>query len=412
MNKYLEDLCTDIWYSKFDEISLFRRCLYFLLLPLSSLTGLIAQRRIKQRIKRSRKNRARKGLRTKVALVVVGNITVGGTGKTPLLHHLAVKLSARGCRVGIVARAYGATKRIEALEVIATSSVGDVGDEPLMLWRALNTAETTVVPITVHQQRNKAVALLEEKYQLDLILSDDGLQHYAMPRDIEVIVIDGGRGFGNKKLLPAGPLREPLSRLNSVDYILVNASGLNLEMPISTKDIADKTSRFSVACAECRPLNTAARQLLNHASSSLKLSQEPLTQNANAENTISLGGLLSTADKCLDGKLEELVLLAGTGNPQRFFKSAKMQLQQVDLVNYMITELSFPDHHQFQAEDFLLLKLTERAIIVMTEKDAVKCESFADKIPVPLYSIGSKIESEENLSDLVDSLEALAGERN
>lgn len=430
MKKYLEDLFTNIWYSKFEDISWFGRCLYFSLLPLSCLTALIAQRRIKQRIKRSKINPATQDFRSKLPLVVVGNITVGGTGKTPLLNYLAVELSDRGYRVGIVARGYGASKRIEALEVNSTSLVDDVGDEPLMLWRMLNTHEARPVPIAVHQQRNKAVALLEERYELDLILSDDGLQHYAMPRDIEVIVVDAERGFGNQKLLPAGPLREPLSRLNSVDYILLNSSKSDFKIPITTKDIADKTLSFSIVSGDCRPLNTSAWHLFdqtlarhNQPQGTLSqgaLSQDALSQSAsakstnakstNAKSTVSLRDLLNFVGNDPGRKVEELVFLAGIGNPQRFFKSVRAQLKNVGIVNYLITETSFPDHHQFRLEDFLSLNLSEHVIIVMTEKDAVKCESFADKISIPLYSIGSNVAAEESLSDLLLSLEVLAGE--
>ncbi len=154
--------------------------------------------------------------RPRRTVIVVGNLTVGGTGKTPFVIWLAGQLVARGWRVGIVSRGYrgagGAARR-----VTGASRVADAGDEALLLARRLG------VPVAVGQDRPAAVRLLEA--DCELIIADDGLQHYALQRDIEIAVVDGHRGLGNGRYLPAGPLREPVARLAEVDAVVVNGGG-------------------------------------------------------------------------------------------------------------------------------------------------------------------------------------------
>lgn len=151
-----------------------------------------------------------------VPVIVVGNITVGGTGKTPLVIYLAEFLKNSGFKPGIISRGYGGLADSWPQWVGTESLAKDVGDEALLI------AKQTVCPMVVGPLRVDAARLLLEKTDCDVILSDDGLQHYALHRDIEIAVIDGVRRFGNGYCLPAGPLREPIERLNSVDLIIVN----------------------------------------------------------------------------------------------------------------------------------------------------------------------------------------------
>ena len=162
----------------------------------------------------------RSGRRTggRVPVVVIGNLTVGGTGKTPLVIWLARALRERGLSPGIVSRGYGGSRRAPR-RVRATDSPADVGDEPIVL------ARNAGCPVVVCADRRAAAAVLERDETIDVILSDDGLQHHALARDCEIVVVDGARGLGNGLCLPAGPLREPVARLDRVDAIIVNGGG-------------------------------------------------------------------------------------------------------------------------------------------------------------------------------------------
>lgn len=164
---------------------------------------------------RLNRRRSAQAWRAPVPVVVVGNLTAGGTGKTPLVAWLAQALEARGHRVGIVSRGYGRRSR-DTLQVEADSDWRDVGDEPLLLRRM------TGVPVVVGRDRVAACRLLLDIATLDVILCDDGLQHYRLGRDLEIAIIDAERGFGNGRLMPAGPLREPLSRLEAVSFRVWN----------------------------------------------------------------------------------------------------------------------------------------------------------------------------------------------
>ncbi|MDP3561431.1 MAG: tetraacyldisaccharide 4'-kinase [Legionellaceae bacterium] len=252
-----------------------------------------------------------------VPIIVVGNLTVGGVGKTPLVIVLAERFSALGLRVGIVSRGYGASIRQFPHEVDLSDAALDVGDEPLLL------AKKTKCPVVIAPKRNEAVQYLLDKYQSQIIISDDGLQHYAMGRAIEIVVVDGMRGFGNGLCLPAGPLREGPSRLNKVDFIVVNGDGL-----------------------EQNPLLCNAYRM--------KLAPGLLVQ-------VGSGKTISWSDLCLP-----VTAVAGIGNPERFFLTLK-------LLGISFEPYAFPDHYRFQYSDFAAFKNT----VVMTEKDAVKCMPFA-----------------------------------
>lgn len=250
-----------------------------------------------------------------VPLVVVGNVTVGGTGKTPLVIWLVEQLKQAGFSPGIISRGYGGRNR-NPIEVFKHSSPDEVGDEPVLL------AKRTGCPIFVNADRVSAIqALLQTYPSCDVIVSDDGLQHYRMRRDIELAVVDAQRGFGNKMLLPAGPLREPIARLKRVDAVIYNGKANSLDGFVMT----------------------------------LQMGRLRKVQDENVVADLDTLKGLST------------IAIAGIGNPQRFF-------QQLRDRSLMIEEHPFPDHHAFMPED---LEFAGDAVVLMTEKDAVKCAAFA-----------------------------------
>lgn len=244
-----------------------------------------------------------------VPVVVVGNITVGGTGKTPLVTWLAGFLRSHGWRPGIVSRGYGGTARHWPQQVRADSDPASVGDEAVML------AAFTACPMCVGPDRPAAVRELLAHTDVNIIISDDGMQHYALARDLEIAVIDGERRLGNGFLLPAGPLREPKSRLRSVDLVVVNGQG--------------RAGEFS-----------------------MKLFQPSVRPLAGGQEV----GISEFAGVAVNA-------VAGIGNPQRFY----------DLLARHGVEVKprpFRDHHLFEAKD---LCFDDGLPVLMTEKDAVKC---------------------------------------
>jgi tetraacyldisaccharide 4'-kinase len=257
-----------------------------------------------------------------VPVIVVGNISVGGTGKTPLVIWLANQLKQKGFKPGIVSRGYGGSAN-DVTEVFAHSMPNEVGDEPLLIAKHLD------CPVFVGLNRVDAcMALLEGHPDVNVIISDDGLQHYRLQRDIEIAVVDSQRGFGNALLLPAGPLREAKSRLNKLDAIVI--TNANQQSSIKTEFLAPV---FEMGFA--------------------------------GDVFISLfDGISKYKAGFFNGK--SLVAVAGIGNPKRFFED----LTKMGLV---FEQKSFPDHHAYTPQD--LSPLAGKTIL-MTEKDAVKCEQF------------------------------------
>ncbi|MGZ5075000.1 MAG: tetraacyldisaccharide 4'-kinase [Methylobacter sp.] len=249
-----------------------------------------------------------------VPVIVIGNITVGGTGKTPLIIWLAGLLKAEGFKPGIISRGYGGQAESWPQWVDANSSAEQVGDEAMLI------AKQTGCPMAVGPLRVDVGRLLLEKSDCDVILSDDGLQHYALSRDIEIAVVDGERRFGNGYCLPAGPLREPIDRLQSVDFIVVNGE-------------KSEDNEFSMQISGNMAVNLANGQ------------QKPLRE--------------FTATGCH--------ALAGIGNPDRFFKL-------LESAGLNCKTHSFPDHYKFQSGD---ISFPGSEPVLMTEKDAVKCMAFA-----------------------------------
>ena len=250
--------------------------------------------------------------RAPVPVVVVGNITVGGTGKTPVVIALVESLQQRGIRVGVVSRGYGAKLRSPHW-IDADSLAAQCGDEPLLIQRR------TGCPCVSAPDRPAAVRTLLANAAVDVIISDDGLQHYALARDLEIVVIDQRRATGNGYCLPAGPLREPVTRLQTVDYVLYRG-GPEPENAVSYE-------------ADC---------LVN----------------------VDSGQQLPAGPEALPGKVHAV---AGLGQPAQFFDS--LRALGFDLVPH-----AFPDHHSYRRSDFAALSARP---IIMTEKDAVKCSGLA-----------------------------------
>jgi tetraacyldisaccharide 4'-kinase len=264
--------------------------------------------------------------RVGVPVVVVGNITVGGTGKTPLVLWLARLLREHGKQPGIVSRGYGGTAA-RPLEVAPGAEASAVGDEPLLL------ARRSGCPVSVGRDRvDAAQALLAAHPECDVIISDDGLQHYRLARDFEIAVVDGMRGVGNGLLLPAGPLREPASRLDTVDAVVINGQA-------STVHASTGSARTAFGM---KLVGAHFRNL-----------REP--------------GRIVGADH-FRGK--RVWAIAGIGNPARFF--AHLEALGVDF-----RARAFPDHHPYVASD---VAIADADAIVMTEKDAVKCAAFASDV--------------------------------
>ena len=251
-----------------------------------------------------------KRYRSSRLVVIIGNLTAGGTGKTPFVIWLAGELARRGLKVGVATRGYKGAHG-NARRLTDVDSASDAGDEAMMIRRRL------AVPVAVAPRRAEAVRLLEA--DCDVILCDDGLQHYALARDIEICVVDG-RGYGNGFLMPAGPLREPPSRLRSVDAVVAHG----------------------------------AQGVAGH---DMKLEGDQLVCMANAHDV--------RPAKSFAG--QKVHAVAGIGDPKRFFLGlARFGMKPVPH--------PFPDHHPFVAGD---LDFGDAAPVVMTEKDAVKCKRFA-----------------------------------
>jgi len=287
----------------------------WLLLPLSGLYWLVSV--VRRAMYRAGVLRT---VRVPVPVIIVGNLTAGGTGKTPVTAWLAAELATRGFRPGIVSRGYGGSRASSPMRVDAASDPAVVGDEPVLL------ARRTGLPVCVDPDRVRAASMLIEE-GVDLVIADDGLQHLKLGRDYEICVIDGARWLGNGRVLPAGPLRDTTNRLCAVDQVLVNGTRQ----------------------AEC--------------------------EAATLQNAIEFQ-LVSTEVSRLDGSLVRPIegfagttvhAVAAIGNPGRFFD----QLRRHDI---QVIEHAYPDHASLDAGQ---LDFADGFPVLMTEKDAVKLGSRA-----------------------------------
>lgn len=279
--------------------------------------------------------------RFSVPLVVVGNITVGGTGKTPFVIWLSQFLRDAGYRPGIVLRGYGGNATEWPQRVDSDSDPLLVGDEAVLLYQRCR------CPTAVGPDRSAAVNALLQDGKCDIIISDDGLQHYAMGRDIEVVIVDGQRRFGNGKLLPAGPLREPVTRLSDVDLVIVNGG-------------ETREGESSLTVSGCYLYN------LHNRSRRVELSQ--------------FAG-------------EAVHAVAGIGNPQRFFEF-------LSSAGVAVIAHPFADHHAYQASE---LMFGDEKAVLMTEKDAVKCAHFVNEnVWVVAIEMAPSAQVEEQLCSLLE----------
>jgi len=255
--------------------------------------------------------------RASIPVVVVGNITAGGTGKTPTVLWLVEELRARGFNPGIVSRGYGGSKANSSMRVEAATDAAIAGDEPVLLARRGR------CPVVVDPDRVRAASMLAED-GADVIVADDGLQHYRLSRDYEICVIDGSRGLGNRRLLPSGPLRESARRLDNVEQVLVNGE---LRGPGDEQTTAEQNAiSFQLVATEACRLN---------------------------------GSLVRPIDRFAGTTVHAV---AAIGNPRRFFDLLRMHGIQV-------IEHIFPDHAVLDRKDF---EFGDDFEVFMTEKDAVK----------------------------------------
>lgn len=289
------------------------------LTPFGGLVAIVARRR-------HRRHRA--GLdgawRAPAPVIVVGNLSVGGTGKTPMVIWLVTHLARSGWRPGVVSRGYGGRRRVEPLLVTAVSDARQSGDEPLLI------ARRTSVPVVVAADRVAAVRLLLEA-DVNIVVSDDGLQHYRLARDVEIVMIDGRRGLGNGRCLPAGPLREPPERLGTVDLTVVTGEGA-----------------------------AAGGQLADY------------RMDLHARGLLQLGSQTPTGLECLpEGPVHAV---AGIGDPEQFFST-------LEKLGCEVVRHPYPDHHVLRWQE---LDFDGPWPILMTEKDMMRCLPDLDDWPSAL----------------------------
>lgn len=280
-----------------------------LLKPLAALFGAVAANR--------RARLQAQAPRLDVPVIVVGNISLGGTGKTPFTIWLVQRLQEWGFRPGVISRGYGARAPHYPYRVRPDSRPTEAGDEPLLI------ALRTGVPVMIDPDRVAAARALIASGEIDMVVADDGLQHYRLARDLEICVVDGQRGFGNGALLPAGPLREPQTRLQEIPLVVVNGGNLRLAHPGRIDMHLQADLAVPMLGGEGRALSTLRGQTV-HA-------------------------------------------LAGIGHPTRFFS-------MLEHLGVKVIAHAFSDHHALIPED---ISFADGLPVLMTEKDAVKCRAFA-----------------------------------
>ncbi|MDV6250597.1 tetraacyldisaccharide 4'-kinase [Vibrio sp. EA2] len=287
----------------------FKYLLWPLLWPLSLLFGAISQSKREQYLKGNKQ-----AYQAPVPVVVVGNITAGGNGKTPVVVWLVEQLQQLGYKPGVVSRGYGAKAPQYPLVLDSDTPAKHCGDEPKLIHNR------TGAPVAVDPVRANAVkALLDTG--VDIVITDDGLQHYALARDIELVIVDGNRRFGNESLIPLGPLREGVERLNEVDFVITNGGQAH---------------------------------------------QGEITMSLAPEKAINL----KTKQQVEVSELKELVAFAGIGHPPRFFNTLNTMNADIKVTK------GFADHQDFDQQELQALA-QQGANVIMTEKDAVKCREYA-----------------------------------
>lgn len=286
--------------------------LWLLLLPLAALYGLVSTL-----IRLSYRLGWRKAWRAPVPVVVVGNLTAGGNGKTPVVVWLVEQLQQRGIRVGVVSRGYGGKAQRYPLVLDAQTSSEQAGDEPVLIYQRTGAA------VAVSPMRSEAIQALLEQQPPQIIITDDGLQHYALARDREIVVVDGVRRFGNGWWLPAGPMRERASRLREVDAVITNGG-------------TPKSGEIAMQLVPSQAVN------------------------------------LLTGEKRDAASFREVVAMAGIGHPPRFFAT----LESLGVTP--VKTLSLADHQALTHAQVAAFARPDQTLM-MTEKDAVKCRPFAQQ---------------------------------
>ena len=338
---FVEQESDDLSSVSFIEQSWYQKKLWlWLLWPLSLLTRFTARIRREKFI-----NQPELSWKPNVPVIVVGNVVVGGTGKTPMVIWLTKLLEGKGYKPGIVSRGYGGSSPKKPLIVDDNTSVRISGDEPLIIYK--NTSR----PVCISSDRISAISKLLEETDIDIVISDDGLQHYKMDRDIEIVIFDGNRGVGNGLCLPAGPLREPLERIEDADFI------------ISSSKLIDLDTKHHNHLMNYQPIEWA--RIVDN--KRFKADSWPLSKNVHA--------------------------VAGIGNPAKFYKTlTKLGLNPI--------HHSFPDHYQFNEED---LNFGDSLPIIMTEKDAVRCLEMKNN-NLWYLSVEAKFENEELADRILNKL--------
>ncbi|MDG1819004.1 MAG: tetraacyldisaccharide 4'-kinase [Porticoccaceae bacterium] len=288
-------------------------------------------------------------------VVIVGNISVGGSGKTPLIIALVSALKQRGYSPGVVSRGYSGNAAHYPLSVTAATAVSESGDEPLLI------ATLADCPVVIDANRSAAVDTLLKQHNCDLVLSDDGLQHYALHRDIELIVVDGQRGLGNGRQLPSGPLREKPRRLEQADLVVINGPQANQSLAVSG------LQQMSIRPTQFRHLQSGRRLAI----------EDWLESEA--------------------GTNREVHAVAAIGNPQRFADT----LSQIGLGPILHR---FDDHRTLSLED---LVFADNLPVIVTAKDAIKLEQVAD-VSENIWALDIEAVIDSSFVDkLVVKLEAL-----
>ncbi|HHJ4502596.1 tetraacyldisaccharide 4'-kinase [Raoultella ornithinolytica] len=307
-----------------------------LLLPLSWLYGLVSGL-----IRLSYRLGLKKAWRAPVPVAVVGNLTAGGNGKTPVVIWLVEQLQQRGIRVGVVSRGYGGKAASYPLLLSNDTSTAEAGDEPVLIF------QRTGAPVAVSPARREAVQALLHAHDLQLIITDDGLQHHKLARDKEIVVIDGERRFGNGWWLPAGPMRERASRLRSVDAIIVNGG---------------------IAQAGEIPMQLRPGLAVN----------------------------LRSGERRDVASFDNVVAMAGIGHPPRFFAT----LESCGVLPVKTVALA---DHQALTQTSVSALVNPQQTLLMTEKDAVKCRGFAEANwwYLPVDAIMTDERAQQLLTELV-----------
>jgi len=284
-----------------------------------------------------RKNQQDQQTSFRKPVVIIGNIAVGGTGKTPVIIALIKGLRERGINPGVISRGYGrCSNKLVFVDTVSTAD--QAGDEPLEIYHA------TGAPVVVAADRVAAADVLVEQRACDVILSDDGLQHYKLARQREIVVVDASKWFGNTHCLPVGPLREPVTRLQDVNWVLING-GSSSDTRSAETMMNRGIDQGDSACYGFKIEAVAFENLISG-------ERQPLSMICH---------------------IQQAVVVAGVGNPERVFSTVDAVAAECGS-ELQLSKCIFPDHHRYTSADFAQIG---EQVVFMTAKDAVKCRPYA-----------------------------------